>query len=61
MWIENGRWLIALKGRDIKLESRDIVFEGKGNIEVLRHPSPQSASVQYNNIVKRLTENDQII
>ena len=36
MWIADGKRLIALEGRDIKLECRDIVFEGK-NIEILRH------------------------
>ena len=43
MWIADGKRLIALEGRDVKLESRDIVFEGK-NLEILRHDSsPRTA------------------
>ena len=61
MWVESRQRLIAVEGRDIKLESREIVFDNGRNIEVVRHPSPQSASVQYNAIVNRLTENGLII
>ena len=39
MWIADGKRLIALEGRDIKLECKDIVFEGK-NLEILRHKCP---------------------
>ena len=60
MWIADGKRLIALEGRDVKLESRDIVFEGK-NLEILRHPSPQAASAVFQKIVKRLTEKGQVI
>ena len=61
MWVENGQRLIAVEGRDIKLECREIVFDNGRNIEILRHPPPQSASVQYNAIVRRLTESGLII
>ena len=44
MWVESRQRLIALQGRDIKLECREIVFDNGRNIEVLRHPSPQAAS-----------------
>ena len=29
MWIADGKRLICLEGRDIKLECKDIVFEGR--------------------------------
>ena len=61
MWVESRQRLIALEGRDVKLEDREIVFDNGRNIEVIRHPSPQAASVRYNAIVNRLTENDLII
>ena len=60
MWIADGKRLICLEGRDIKLECRDIVFEGK-NIEILRHPSPQAASAVFQTIVKRLSEKGEVI
>ena len=60
MWIADGKRLICLEGRDIKLECKDIVFEGK-NIEILRHPSPQAASVVFQTIVKRLSEKGEVI
>ena len=60
MWIADEKRLIALEGRDIKLECKDIVFEGK-NLEILRHPSPQAASAVFQTIVKRLTEKGQVI
>ncbi len=56
MWIENGKRLIALDGRDVRLEHRDIVFEGRSNIEVIRYPSEQTAKVQYKKIVRRLSD-----
>ena len=59
MWIENDKRLIALDGRDIRLEHRDIVFEGRSNIEAIRYPSEQAAEVQYKKIARRL--NDRII
>ena len=61
MWIADGKRLICF-GRPghVKLESRDIVFEGK-NLEILRHPSPQAASAVFQTIVKRLTEKGQVI
>ena len=61
MWVENGKRLIALEGRDIKLECRDIVFDGGRNIEVLRHQSPQVACSVYDTIVKRLREKGESI
>ncbi len=61
MWIENGRRLIALEGRDIKLHCHDIVFEGGRNIEILRYESPQAASVQYEAIRERLAVQNRII
>ena len=60
MWIADGKRLICLEGRDIKLECRDIIFEGK-NIEILRHPSPQAASAVFQTIVKRLSEKGEVI
>ncbi len=60
MWIADGKRLIALEGRDVKLESRDIVFEGK-NLEILRHDSPQAVSAVFQTIVKRLTEKGEVI
>ena len=60
MWIADGKRLIALEGRDIKLECKDIVFEGK-NLEILRHECPQAASAVFQKIVKRLTEKGQVI
>ena len=60
MWIADGKRLICLEGRDIKLECKDIVFEGK-NLEILRHPSPQAASAVFQTIVKRLSEKGEVI
>lgn len=61
MWVENGDNLIALEGRDIKLECREIVFDGGRRIEVMRHQSPQIAKSVYDTIVKRLREKGEII
>ena len=61
MWIADGKRLIAMEGRDIKFEHKDIVFEGKGNIEILRHECPQAASAVFQKIVKRLSEKGQVI
>lgn len=62
MWIENGsKKLIALEGRDITQKCLDIVFEGGRNVEILRYPSPQAASVQFNAISERLAAEDRII
>lgn len=61
MWIADGKRLICLEGRDIKLECKDIVFEGKGNIEILRLGSTQEAQAVFQKIVKRLTEKGQVI
>ena len=61
MWVENGKRLIALEGRDIKLECREIVFDGGRNIEILRHQSLQVARSVYDTIVKRLREKGEII
>ena len=60
MWIADGKRLICLENRDIKLECKDIVFEGR-NIEILRHKCPQEASAVFQKIVKRLTEKGQVI
>ena len=61
MWIENGKKLIALEGRDITQKCQDIVFEGGRNIEILRYPSPQAANVQFEAIRERLSAEDHII
>ena len=58
MWIADGKRLICLEGRDIKLECKDI--EDK-NLEILRHKCPQAASAVFQTIVKRLTEKGQVI
>ena len=48
MWLQNGRRLLALEGRDISLTGRDIIFEGNTrNTEVVRYPSPKAASDQF--------------
>lgn len=61
MWIENGKKLIALEGRDITQKCQDIVFEGGRSVEILRYPSPQAASIQYEAIRERLAAQDRII
>ncbi len=61
MWVESRQRLIALESRDIKLECREIVFDNGRDIEIIRYPSPQAASAQYNTIVNRLTESGLII
>ena len=61
MWITDGKRLICLEGRDIKLECKDIVFEGKGSTEILRLGSIQDAQAVFQKIVKRLNEKGQVI
>ena len=61
MWIENGKKLIALEGRDITQKCQDIVFEGGRNVEILRYSSSQAANVQFEAIRERLSAEDHII
>ena len=61
MWLQNGRRLLALEGRDISLTGRDIIFEGHiRNIEVVRYPSPKAAKEQFGTIIEAIGE-DRII
>ena len=61
MWIENGKKLIALDGKDITHQCHDLVIEGGRNVEILRYPSSQAASVQFEAIRERLAEDNRII
>ena len=61
MWLQNGRRLLALEGRDISLTGRDIIFEGNTrNTEVVRYPSSKAASEQFDTIIKAIGE-DRIV